>query len=144
MAPTDKNDENDTWTFEGGVAIEDADNGFKKLGWLTKDNKAISTITVDEAGDYLLAVYYLNDDTTYDSPRILKVTVNGEENYFQPVKTDTWGDTTRAVAAYLKVTLTEGENTIVISGGQGGIYKEGDGRTDAPPFIKYILTAYEN
>lgn len=143
-APVNENDENDSWTISGGVQLEDLDNGDKKLGWLSRDSYATSTINIsaEQAGEYLLAVYYLNMDKTYEWPRVLGVTVNGDVNYFQPVSLPSWSDPDYAVASYLMVTLEEGENTIEVGGGEAGTFRPDSGRTDGPCVVWYTLTAY--
>lgn len=141
LAPSDKNDETDSWTLNGGE-VEGVDNGAHKIGWLMEGRTATSTLTDVAAGDYLLAVYYLNNDKTYNDPRMLKIIVNGEEYIFHASKNDTWNDTTKAIAAYVKVTLVDGENTITVTGTSASVVRPDSGRTDAPGVTKYTLTAY--
>ena len=140
LAPENADAEN--WTFEGGVAFETLDNGAgRKLGWLLEENIATYTYTAPKAGKYLVAVYYLNNDDTWDYPRMMDITVNGESTVMQVVKTNSWGDPNYAVAAYVVADFVEGENTVAVSGDPVPFKPE---RTDAPPITKIVMTPFED
>lgn len=113
IASPEATDNMGNWEFKGGVSINACNSGFGTyLGSLNKTNSATYTLKDQPAGEYLLAVYYINND----NPRGLKVVVNDKSFETSSLRTGAWGNASEALPFYCPITLAEGENTFTLSG----------------------------
>ncbi|MFB9315720.1 family 16 glycoside hydrolase [Nocardioides plantarum] len=101
--------------LEGSAKVDTEHAGYSGDGYVAGIDNAgagvTSTLVIDEAGEYDVALRYANGPNPFQGPKTLSMVVNGEEQELTLPSTGTW----KTWGTYrFKLDLVEGQNSVVL------------------------------